>query len=398
MAGEVFFNKEKIKDEELEARRREAQLAMESPQHKALRQEQEKLIQRREEGKRLIAEERARHAAELAKKQAAQAELDRLAKDRRELENLRRHQKFEAKKNLIEDLKSDATVGLSPIRTLSDDMSRLVNQDGLSIRQRPILNPEKKVIYRQGQTINENQKSNRKVAIATTTIVLLIILTGGVSFYLNQKQPANNTEIVVPASRPLIFSEKNLSFDVGTKPSLIIYSTINTLISMGGANNTITNLQMYVSATTSGQVKTKNIGLNDFLNRTKMALPIDFTRYLGENFMIGFYQGPTAPKMFLILTVNEKDYAKSWILKNEMTLLAITLAPFHSDKNFLNELSGQKIIDVTIKNKDARLVKDRQDQTIALYSWLDPQTLLIAQDEPSFTKIIDAFNTPAPLN
>ena len=399
MAGEDFSTKEKIKTEDLEVRRHEAQLAMESSQHKATRQEQERLVKQREEGRRLIAEEKTRHAEQLAKKQAEQMEIDRQAKARRELENLRRQQKFEAKKNLIEDLKGSTDVGLSPIRTLGGDMSHLVDHDSLSVRPNSSQPEEKKVIYRQGAELGLKQNSNRKIALIATLITVPIILAGGVAFFLNQKSAITNQGLTIPNAKPLIFAEKNLSFNIANKPSLIIYNTINTLVAQGGTANTITNLQMYVSATSSlGQVEIKNVDFNDWLNLTKIALPLDLTRYFGEKYMIGFYQSQTGPKTFLIFTINETDYAKSWILKNELTLLATALGPFHTNRDFINQLIGQKIIDVTIKNKDARLVKNKNDQTIGLYSWLDQQTLLVAQDEASFIKIIDAFNTPLPTN
>jgi hypothetical protein len=399
MGGEDFSNREKIKTEDLAARRREAQMAMESPQFKTIRLEQERMAHQREEGRRLIAEEKARHAEQLAKKQAEQTEQERQEKSRRELEHLRRQQKFEAKKNLIEDLKSETTVGLSPIRTLSNDMSRLVNHDNLGFQKTAGQQTEKNIIYRQGGEGGTNQRPNRKLALIVTLIVLPIILAGVVAFYLNQKDTTVEQVTSTPSVRPLIFSEKNISFNVAGKHSLIIYNTINSLVSVGGADNTITNLQMYFSGTsTSGQIETKNIVFSEFINLTKMNLPLDLTRYLGDKFMIGFFQGQTGPKTFIIFTVAETDYAKSWILKNEMMLLATALGPFHANKNYINELSGQKIIDVTIKNKDARLVKNKNGQTIALYSWLDQKTLLVAQDEASFTKIIDAFNTPSPAN
>lgn len=390
MAGEDFVRRTQIKEEDLLKRRHDAQLAMESSKHRAKREEEERLIRQREEGRRLIAEEKAKRAEALAKKQTVIEEQERDEQARRKLENLRRKERFEAKKNLIEDLKNDPNIRISPIKTLNQDIEQLNTQHNPTSNIEP-----KKIIYR--SSIDEEKSINKKrlIAIIATIVVCLVAIIGLIAFWLNRKTITPIASI--PTPRPLIFSENNRSFNVINLTAPIILNTIKVIANEGANDNTITNIQLYASATgTDNQVVISNVGLKDFLKKIQINLPPELTNYLSDKFMVGFYQNQSTKKIFFIFSVTAPDYAKSWIIKNEAELLTTVLGPFHDNPNFINEVNSQNIIDTTIKNKDARLIKNDNNQTIALYSWLDQSTLLIAQDETSFIKIIDAFNTPDP--
>ena len=384
MAGAGFTERQELKEADLVKRRQEAMIAMESSEQRMKREEKERLIHQREEGRRLIIEEKERHAEDRKLRQAREEEQDRLTKNRLEMERLRRQERFQAKKDLIEELKQEKNISVSPIRTLSGDMLRnnqggIMTSDSTNYRQAP-----EKITYRAG--LEENlpaENRSRKKLLFLTIFVLLIVSASFTAFFLRQnKTVSTNTEIKLPAVTAFIFTEKTNFFAIDDLPPL-----------------TIANLQPYLTASTSdGQSKVSLVGLNDFIKRLRWSLPEELTRDLGDQFMIGSYAHENQNKLFFIFKIKEYEYARSWILKNEADFILKTFSPFRSEAtiNLFGEVKKDGFIDTAIKNKDLRVVKNQGGETLALYAFLDTKTLLVALDEATFSRVIDAFNTSRP--
>ena len=401
MAGAGFTERQELKEADLVKRRQEAMIAMESSEQRMKREEKERLIHQREEGRRLIIEEKERHAEDRKLRQAREEEQDRLTKNRLEMERLRRQERFQAKKDLIEELKQEKNISVSPIRTLSGDMLKnnqggIMTSDSTNYRQAP-----EKITYRAG--LEENlpaENRSRKKLLFLTIFVLLIVSASFTAFFLRQnKTVSTNTEIKLPAVTAFIFTEKTNFFAIDDLPPLTIANTINAFLNSLSDNNTITNLQPYLTASTSdGQSKVSLVGLNDFIKRLRWSLPEELTRDLGDQFMIGSYAHENQNKLFFIFKIKEYEYARSWILKNEADFILKTFSPFRSEAtiNLFGEVKKDGFVDTAIKNKDLRVVKNQGGETLALYAFLDTKTLLVALDEATFSRVIDAFNTSRP--
>lgn len=119
------------------------------------------------------------------------------------------------------------------------------------------------------------------------------------------------------------------------------------------------------------------------------SAPSSLVRSFYNKYMLGIYSYDTN-EVFLILSVN--DYASSYsgMLKWEKDMPKDLAKIFSVDQDFLTRTYS--FSDLSIKNKDLRIIRDDAGKTIMLYSFIDKETLLITKNEKIFGAILARIN------
>lgn len=119
------------------------------------------------------------------------------------------------------------------------------------------------------------------------------------------------------------------------------------------------------------------------------SAPSSLVRSFDNKYMLGIYSYDTN-EVFLILSVD--DYASSYsgMLKWEKDMPKDLAKIFSVDQDFLTRTYS--FSDLSIKNKDLRIIRDDAGKTIMLYSFIDKETLLITKNEKIFGAILARIN------
>jgi hypothetical protein len=395
MGGEAYAKKIAAQNLDLAKKRREAMIAMESLEQRARREAKEKeTIDQANAQKKLEIDLQEAKKREVEKQAKLEAEKQAQAEAKMNAAKINQAE-FETKQNLIEDLKKSGMSKISPLRTLKTDLEQSVQTENLSAVKISLMENERKQkdsVFVAPQNTTP-QKKTWTIVLSVILIISSFVLVSGV-FYFNQNRSLGVAPVTINS---LIFADENQALALDQKSSLEIINTIRQLKNLLGPKNSLLNIYptKTVATTSTLKAKTIDVGLPEFLDASRINLSAEITRHLDSPFMIGAYRSDNN-QLFWVFSVNDLEYTKAAILKDEKAFLNNLLGPFLVDTTFSTDLSQAQILDQVVKNKDARVVKNSQAVTIAAYSFLDRQTLVVTQNEAALGQIIDSFNTPRP--
>lgn len=113
-------------------------------------------------------------------------------------------------------------------------------------------------------------------------------------------------------------------------------------------------------------------------------MPPAMTRALEKKYMLGIYSYDTN-EPFIILTTDDFPTVYSNMLRWERDMASDLGRIFQ-----INERTSEQnasFVDETVKNKDLRVLRDSNQKTLLLYSFIDKNTLVITASENVFTAI-----------
>ncbi len=125
----------------------------------------------------------------------------------------------------------------------------------------------------------------------------------------------------------------------------------------------------------------------DVLGLIAPRMPDELSRAFSEKYMMGIYSFDTN-EPFIIFTTDEFPSTYAGMLKWEKDM-AYDLGKFFQIS--LNSADLTKFTDETVRNKDLRILKDNNQKTILLYSFIDKNTLLITANENIFNALIGKY-------
>jgi hypothetical protein len=240
------------------------------------------------------------------------------------------------------------------------------------------------------------------------SVLLLAAGIGAVYYFytisaLSVRQPSTpGSASSVTAASSIVTPDKQKIIDVtGLDPantlSLIEKQWQANPLSGGGILEIILGQQ--ASTTQNGKTVmalTKVTG-PQFISIIGLAPPDALTSTLTNQWMLGFYTSAnnvvaTTTTPFVILTENFFQNAFSGMLKWEPTMPSDLSALFGIQSS---QWEGGSFQDKLVGNKDVREFTDSNGNTLFLYSFIDNNTLVIAQNEAALGEIISRFESRA---
>lgn len=142
-----------------------------------------------------------------------------------------------------------------------------------------------------------------------------------------------------------------------------------------------------------------NLQTEDFLNLLQASTPSSLVRAFDPLFMLGvFGSSPDNPMggpthTFLIVKLDSFENAFPGMLNWEPTLAADVLPLFATDAEVQNVSATSTFSDITIANKDARILKDNNGHTVLLYSFYADNYLIITDNESTLGSLVNLLDS-----
>lgn len=393
MESEAHKEARKKKNQELMHRRHEAQMAMEDERHRHEREEAEKLERERvtaqqraeQEIKRQAEVKRLQAEAALAEKQRQAAEAARIKGEQAD--------RISNSEKLIDQLKQTGNVVLNPLRTFKTDMAKAVQEHGLSMAKIAIAEQRK-----QKEVIPKEEKSGGWRWVLTVLLILVLgggVVAGGgywlgwdITKYLPPGWLPNGDGLTpaptaqVPAATPFFSTEQSQAINVASDMSSgELMEKITAAATSASVPNSFTHIYLYRGSQVLGLAAVRQA-----LNTT---WPDNFARILNEQFMLGNFNLTNGDHRFIVLKPKFNEQAFNGMLNWEGRI-ADDLTPFLGPTVSRAE-RAESFTDKIFRNKDVRLLQNKSGKTILLYSFLDPDTIVITKDEETFVELFKRF-------
>lgn len=138
-----------------------------------------------------------------------------------------------------------------------------------------------------------------------------------------------------------------------------------------------------------GETTTASFLTSDqFFTLLQTEAPGRLVRAFDPLFMLGVIGDTTPRHVFMLIKLDSFENAFSGMFAWEETMIKDFLPLFTSDEVVSRMTSQGTWSDITIKNKDARVLKDSTGHTVLLYSFVDNTYLLITDNEDTFRTLL----------
>lgn len=218
--------------------------------------------------------------------------------------------------------------------------------------------------------------ANKRYLLVTIILVAFSLLAIGLYFFLrtDTSTPATTTT-ETQAISSLIRAESHTAVALDSTSSDILRSRIAAAsIATTGIRGTIDELYFVPRA----GAPYGSVSVNTFWNLIGTTMPGSLSRTFGNKYMYGVYEGAATKVPFILMTTDSYQSAFAGMLDWERTMFDDVYEILGISVEGDNQsLFAQKFTDGTIKNKDARILRDAHGTPALLYVFLDDNTLLI---------------------
>lgn len=390
LSGEEKLSSWRKAGEDLEKRRQEAIRSMASNEQKKVWDEAEKSrlgkieaqkkLAELEAGRRLTEEEKRKKLSEEQIKKDEQLEAERLAKIN---EIIKSQQE-------IDLIKKKPDAGPSPIRTLTRDIGEAIGKEKLSAGKILTTTPDKESL-----APTQGEGLGRSLLIGVGVILIIGGLTA-VLWSVLQRQITSIATVTAPR-QGLLFADEQVAIDLDKNGADQARQELRTK-SLGAPENKEKVQEIYFVYQTKEQatdglvMKTVEANPRVLATKLNLNLPDEFLRFLEPQMMFGFYYGHQTAPFYVFKTKSYKNTADALI--NKEGLIASELLSPVIDASTTEKIKNGQFQDKMVRNYDTRLMLDETNTVIALYSWLDKNTLVFTTNENTFGSILDSFLSP----
>lgn len=232
------------------------------------------------------------------------------------------------------------------------------------------------------------EPESRRGLIYTTLAVVLLALGGaGVWYSYSTYTEKTALPVVVLPENQFIPAESLTNVNASTlSRDALILTVTNARAKTHGAAET-EQLQFLRGSGADSELLTTS----DFLVRLNAHASSELVRGLGPLFMFGLTGTPT--HSFMLVQVSSFQLAFPGMLDWEAGLASDILPLFASQAVAENIPTGAGWSDVTIGNRDARILKDPNNNTVLLYAFFDTDYLIITDTEETFRTIVNRLQS-----
>ncbi len=299
----------------------------------------------------------------------------------------------------------DASSPLKQIRTFQGDVASALhkqNESLVSIQRSEHAVREARKVFATPKSAEEiaREESNKKLIFLLIGSLILIALSGLIGWYAYKGYMTKTALPVVEQTPNRLLSsgsEVRISADNLSREAFIL--GVGSEATKKMTNGAVVQIQLNKKTATTTTV----ITTHDLLNILESRAPGSLIRSLNPVFMLGLLGGETVSTnststnrtsnhVFLLIKLNSFDNAFPGMLEWEKNMRDDILPIFASPEILATTSPSAIFSDITIQNKDARILKDSTGQTVLLYSFFDNNMLIITDNEMSLRAIISKLN------
>ncbi len=285
----------------------------------------------------------------------------------------------------IEATSPEQKIRLKSLRTYEGDVAEAISETGASISTIAVAEQKRKIEEPEmAPSIGESPDSGIKNKIfgfvGVTLLVLSFLIIGGIYYTISQ----NNKKIDVAKQTTLITFSQHTDLPID---NLTSESFAEAIRQKTKEFTQPVNSILYLSLSKNG---TSTPSINEVIPLIDPQTPGLLTRSLGSKYMLGVYSFNTN-EPFIILTTQNYPQTYAGMLDWEQSMIRNLGGIF----NFSLYASTTPLAfqDEEIRNKDVRILKNENQKTVLLYSFLDRNTFIITSNEAIFNAIFGKFIT-----
>ena len=274
------------------------------------------------------------------------------------------------------------------LRTFSSDMAAAMRDNKGSIIKIAIAEDE-----RRRKDNKEIETAPRKNFLLFFFALLVIALAAagvyGVLWYKNKSSVVPVAQVVIPQS--IIRSDTATTLDVTGKSGSDVVAAVHAIVANPGIQSGMVKNIIVAQSAAQGAAPMR-VPASDFLALLQSHAPDQFSRSLSQDFMLGVYQYNTS-NLFLVLTGTAHDYLLSGMLGWEPFLLGDVAPLFGIDTSGTNaSLLSAPFNDALVENHNVRDILKSDGTPALFYTFLDPDTVFIANDPGTLLEAVRRFN------
>ena len=301
-------------------------------------------------------------------------------------EALPQNQPVPSKENI---LSGEPQVQMPAMQTFSPDLA-----DELRKHQGSAM---KKIMFEQAQRAHEQEllsddpRKNMRF-ILSGVFVIFIALLASVGVYMYQKKinaPIPVQKSAVPVS--IIPYEDSGVIDIAGKSSDDIGTLVHLTVTKSNVQTgMIDNLSVIESSATSTETTPSS---SDFLTAIKSHITPEFSRSLSSGYMVGIYSY-MQPNLFVIFRGTAHDTMLAGMLQWEPYLTQDFAPLFGIDTSENNAyILNTPYTETLIENHDTRAVLNKNGKAVLFYSFLNDNTVIIANDSKTLSEAVRRINS-----
>lgn len=281
---------------------------------------------------------------------------------------------------------------LPRVRTYKSDVAESLKAGGQSLTQMVIA--EKNREERRGVDAPqiENRKFFTKNIVFVTGGTLLLFITFGIVAFLFLKNQKEDAEAPPVAAWSPIFTEIQKKIALRRIDGEEIARGIETVKKETSIPiNAVVHILPTKSVQYESGARDTHITTGELFSVFPNDIPPQLLRTLDASFFLGLHSFRTIAPV-LILKNRFYDGAFLGMLEWERFMLH-DIAPLFLTSSSAGQTTFE---DMTIKNIDARVLKNERGEIALLYSFINREVILITTDRDTFEEIVTRFQTPRP--
>lgn len=277
---------------------------------------------------------------------------------------------------------------LPTLRTLQTETTDYIRKKNISLADMALAESKKQ---RLGYAPAKNFQKQKLIVIIGISLAVAFA-TGTFLWWQSQKKSSPMTSLKIPP--PLIFSETEEILEFSDKkefPALLKSRLENPGIKAG-------QMRYLAPAEKIAENELIFIKAKEFLNLIAPQTPEDLINVLKEKFYLGALKDENSQANSATMIFEVKAFDKAFAamlnwessLKRDLSILAFEDAD--------SETGNFGFSDAIIKNQDARIIKNINNQPVILYAFFSKRFLIISFNQKALEETIIRLNQSLPLN
>jgi hypothetical protein len=290
-----------------------------------------------------------------------------------------------------ETQKSTEKINSQPVvlRTFSSDLADAIKSGEASMVK--IAMAEQKKKEAEYENFSPQSKKNKFFIMGSSVLVALGIIGIGFYFLYGRSQPEQVVN-TTPQFQSLIYANQNKGYDLTDLERNQVQNIIqNEIKNASVGNNEILNMYFI----TKDNVNATKLNSQQFFTAIGASIPGRAARTLANDFMLGIHKGTVSDKNtpFILLNTTDYDSMYAGMLEWEPKMMDDFFIMFNisvaGDKNYLLTKSFQ---DGTFRNIDIRTLLDKDGNTVIMYGFINPRTVIITASQETFAEVMNRYN------
>lgn len=262
---------------------------------------------------------------------------------------------------------------LKAVRTLSSDVAGAVKQNQGSVIKTAIAEER-----RREQEKKDTSPTTPKNLIYIIGGLVLIAASAGIAGYYiikNTQAPESIPVVEVKVAQSIVRSDTTTTLDLTNQTKAQIGKTIYATVAKKDVRDgTIKNILLTVTT----EKKLARLPSHDFLAYIGAHASVPFQKKLVPDFMLGVY-AYEGNHLFIVLRATAHDYMDDGMREWEPFLVQDLAGMFGIETQENKAVAvNTPFKDMLIENRDTRSVVDESGKPVLYYTFIDPDTVLIA--------------------